>query len=336
MQRIEQALRGQVCWDLKAMEDSDVGKLQPAALVVIPSYEERSVQSLNRVLEQHIPSRCVMIVFPSYARSSPSLFPTTEDDETAWAYQENLASMRALLRSAGVPVTEVQGELGEPDKSLHRLDLEAGSLVDISCFPRNHLLRLLRYPEVRHCHLLYSRVREYEKNEAKFAVGVREICCVPGYEGEVRNRPTVLCISLGFEGNRAMAVFRTYDPYRTIAYLGRSTDTNVSSTAKHNNAHLLANSTVEDHGVATLDPYQFALDFLAGIQGFLKEEDRGVAAFDFVASVLGPKPQAIGIHYLCSAGLPLHVVYATPTKRRICSHGIGDTYLFASKAALLG
>lgn len=316
-------------WTLRALEEVDLPGLGADELLVVPSYEDRSVKSLERILARWRGSRAHVVVFPNYLRPRRSLFPD-EDDETCEAYRANLEAMRGLLADASVAADEINGELSAASCALGGISLPPGSLVDISCFPRNHLFELLRQSWVHRCHLVYSRVGSYEDEERKFAVGVDRIICVDGYEGKIRSRPTILCMSLGFEGNRAMAIFRKYDPYRTLALVGRSADARLATIARNNNAQLLANTTVREFEADCLDPSAFAEDVQRGFEAFLAAESKQCEDFDLVASILGPKPQAIGLHYLCAAGYPIHVVYAIPTKRRICSQGIGKTHVFQS------
>jgi hypothetical protein len=247
------------------------------------------------------------------------------------AYRRNYEDMARLVKQEGIAIQEIDGDLRQPEAFLADLRLPSGSVVDISCFPRNHLLTFLQQPWAPSCQLVYSEVGEYEKDEACFAIGVRDIVCVRGYEGEVRNRPTLLCLALGFEGHRAMAIFRRYDPYRTLAFLGREAKPDLSDITRRNNSQLLANSGVHEYRAHCLDPHEFAEDFAMALMGFLEVEDARHHDFDIVVAVLGPKPQAIGVHYLVQAGLPAHVVYAIPNKRRICSHGIGSSYILRGR-----
>jgi len=313
-------------WVARALDDPAVtAVLQGRSILTVPSYEERSFLSLERVsaLVGH-PAACTMLHFPDYSEPPRSLF-LDPDEETARAYRDHRARMCRFLEKAGVPLREVSSGLKAPSAGVGQLELPAGSIVDISCFPRSHLLQLLRLPWVRQCPLVYSRVGYYEQDESNFAVGVEDLACVEGYEGEVRNRPTILCLALGFEGCRAMAVFRKYDPYRTLAFVVNTDDPDVAAVARRNNYQLLANATVEEHAVEGLDPHGFAVGMCEALRSFLVREKARRHDFDLVASFLGPKPQVLGARLMVDAGLPVHVVYAVPTKRRICSHGIGET-----------
>ena len=207
------------------------------------------------------------------------------------------------------------------------MNFSPDDVIDITCFPRNFLCELLSLDWAKHCRLVYSKVGYYEKDEKMFAVGVRSIKCLGGYEGIVRDQPTILCLTLGFEGHRAMSIFKRYDPYRTLAFM-TADHPKLLETARHNNAQLLGNTTVREYVTDGSSPDAFLADFVAGINSFLVTEGVKEDEFDFVVSALGPKPHILGLHSLYHHPFPFHLVYAVPTKRRISSHGIGKSLVY--------
>jgi hypothetical protein len=93
--------------------------------------------------------------------------------------------------------------------------------VDTSTFTKMHLLMLLRILDRYEClprRLLYTRTRH--PIFSKLTEGILGVATIPGYAGNISpRRHTKLLMFLGFEAERAMAIWRTFEPSETVAVM---------------------------------------------------------------------------------------------------------------------
>jgi hypothetical protein len=207
-------------------------------------------------------------------------------------------------------------------------------LFDVSCFPKIILLSILRWIDYKKFTILYSRVKAHKESEEEFAVGVKKILPIKGFEGRIKHREDLLVLILGFEGYRAMSLFKYYDPYKAIVCIGDPGNIPkrefYRSTAREINENLLNNQIVTDVEVPSLDHIGFMKTLEKYLNDFLKEE-RGKLDIDYniFISPLGTKPQTLGLFLYWLKNKDIQVVYSIPSKRRNSSEGIGETFYYS-------
>jgi len=184
--------------------------------------------------------------------------------------------------------------------------------IDISGFTKIYLLQLLHYlvvelklglPRILHT------TQTYLPN--KLTAGVAQITTVASFFGSVSvEREKVLILFLGFEAERALAVWNHFSPVRTIALITnppRNENLNYLKYAEKNNACLLSQPSVEVRNVPADDPY--------AVKKVLEEiSDELGGAYNIIVGPFGTKPQVVGLFLFWLEYPGVQVAYSHPTE----------------------
>lgn len=184
--------------------------------------------------------------------------------------------------------------------------------IDISGFTKIYLLQLLNYliidlklglPRMLHTTQTYL--------PTKLTKGVAQITTVPNFFGSISvDKQTVLVLFLGFEPERSLAVWKHFNPAKTIALITnppRYGNLNYLRYAEKNNSYLLSQPSVEVRNVPSDNPYA-AKKVLEAIYGDIR------GTFNMVIGPFGTKPQAVGVFLFCLEHPKAQVVYSFPVK----------------------
>ncbi len=182
--------------------------------------------------------------------------------------------------------------------------------VDISGFTKIYLLELLNYlvteknlgiPRLLHTTQRYLPTR--------LTRGIEQITTIPNFFGSPSlEKETALVLFLGFEPERALAVWKQYNPARTIALITnppRSGNPDYLKYAQQNNAELLERPSVEVRGVMADNPYAVKT-VLEAIHEEIKD------SFNMVIGPFGTKPQVVGVFLFCMEHRKVQVIYSFP------------------------
>ncbi len=182
--------------------------------------------------------------------------------------------------------------------------------VDVSGFTKIYLLELLHFlvieRELGIPRLLHTTQR-YLPN--KLTRGIEQITTIPNYFGSPSmDKETALVLFLGFEPERALGIWKQYNPARTIALITnppRTGNPDYLKYARQNNAELLSKSSVEVRDVPADNPYaaRMVLDAIYG-------ETRD--SFNMVIGPFGTKPQVVGVFLFCKERRKAQVIYSFP------------------------
>jgi hypothetical protein len=256
--------------------------------------------------------------------------------------ERNLLEMERRLRTL-CPAERVRASEGDPLPAVAKLAreiqarrTEAGGIitVDVSTFTKRHLLLLLKsldglgmWDSLR---LLYTEPKEYVTDlYLQMSTGVRQINPISGFiNSESLSKPLLLVILLGYEGDRAMALFNAMDPNETLLVVPDPPyHVEWKGRTEHMNRDLITLIGEERLKRAdSRDPIRVAEDFSQ-----LLGPDARYALRDWHCCVapLANKPQAVGL-YLFWRNNPgrFSVVYAQPLKHNepFYSEGIGRTW----------
>ena len=133
-------------------------------------------------------------------------------------------------------MTIVEVSEGNPSRSIGELLTEVRSLVsysnakvtlDVSTFTKRHLLLLLHalddaglWESLR---LLYTEPKDYVVDMyLPMSMGIKEVASIPGFTNvKPADKPVLLVIMLGYEGDRAMALLQNIEPNETILLVPR-------------------------------------------------------------------------------------------------------------------
>ncbi len=187
---------------------------------------------------------------------------------------------------------------------------EPSITIDISGFTKIYLLELLYYlvielnlgiPRILHTVQTYL--------PTKLTRGVEQIATIPNFFGSTAlEKQTMLILLLGFEPERSLAVWKHYNPEKTIALITnppRYGNPNYLKYAQENNAYLLSQSSVEVRDVPADNPYAVK-NVLDGIRGDIK------GSFNMVIGPFGTKSQTVGVFLFCLEHPKAQVVYSFP------------------------
>jgi len=184
--------------------------------------------------------------------------------------------------------------------------------IDISGFTKIYLLELLHYlvielnlgiPRMLHTTQTYL--------PTKLTRGVEQITTIPNFFGSPSlEKQTILILFLGFEPERSLAVWKHFNPSKTIALITnppRYENLDYVKYARNNNSYLLSQPSVEVRDVPPDNPYA-----VKNVLEAIYNDTRG--SFNMVVGPFGTKPQAVGMFLFCLERPKAQVVYSFPVK----------------------
>ena len=182
--------------------------------------------------------------------------------------------------------------------------------VDISGFTKIYLLELLNYlvtekklgiPRLLHTTQKYL--------PTKLTRGTEQITTIPNFFGSPSmDKETVLVLLLGFEPERSLAVWKHYNPAKTIALITnppRDGNPDYLKYARQNNSELLSQPLVEVRDVPADNPYS-VLTVLDNIYQGIKDK------YNMVIGPFGTKPQVVGVFLFYQEHRKVQVIYSYP------------------------
>ena len=182
--------------------------------------------------------------------------------------------------------------------------------IDISGFTKLYLLELLNYlvnekklgmPRILHTTQKYLPTR--------LTRGIDQITTIPNYYGSPSlEKETALVLFLGFEPDRALSVWKQYNPAKTIALITnppRTGNPDYLKYARDNNIDLLSQPSVTVRDVPPDNP-QGVRDMLGSIYNELKE------TYNMVIGPFGTKSQVVGVFLFCAEHHKVQVIYSFP------------------------
>ena len=183
--------------------------------------------------------------------------------------------------------------------------------VDISGFTKIYLLELLHYLVVDKSlglpRLLHTTQRYLP---TRLTQGIEQITTIPNFfGGPSLEKETVLVLFLGFEPERALAVWKQSNPARTIALITnppRYGNLDYLKYAQQNNSSLLSQPSVEVRDMTADNPYA-----VKNVLETIHEETKD--SFNMVIGPFGTKPQVVGVFLFCSEHRKVQAVYSFPT-----------------------
>jgi hypothetical protein len=297
----------------------------PAVLVTCSSHEARCLALLHR-LDEWKPAQSILFHY----------------DDANPKREINHASMEEALKAFGSP-TVLQFTETSPVRSLHdnmeqlhdvlRSQNDASLVLDISVFTKRHLLMMLRWLDDENywdrLTIVYSEPEDYDVSEyIPLSFGLASVQQTPGFSAcPDLSRPLHLVLFLGYEGDRALAVYEHIQPMKTTLVIPYPPyKPNWHGRTERFNSELLTligDDTVEKVDAIDPDATKEALTRILGKSRKHGEEAR-------IISPLGTKPQTLGIYsYLRDCMDAPAIVYAGPLRHNhdFFSHGAGQTWL---------
>ena len=216
--------------------------------------------------------------------------------------------------------------------------VDAPVVVDISVFTKRHLLLLLRWLDDEglwdNVVVVYSEPDDYDvADHLPLSFGLASVRQIPGFPASPDlSRPVHLVLFLGYEGDRALAVYEHVQPMRTTLIIADPPfKPSWQGRTEELNADLLK---LTGHSPVTrvdgLDP----ADSVRVLEAVLRSPGRR-SEYAVLISPLGTKAQTLGAYsYIRRCAAPPAIVYASPLRHNheFFSHGIGITWLLKGLA----
>jgi hypothetical protein len=257
--------------------------------------------------------------------------------------EENHREMEAELRAASVVPLCLQFTEQNAVRSLFdnmatlrgllRRNPNLPIVLDFSVFTKRHLLMTLQWLDDEgfwdHLCIVYSEPEDYEVSEfIPLSFGLASLQEVPGFSASADlSRPLHLVLFLGYEGDRALAVYEHIQPMQTTlvvpnppykpAWVGRTEKFNADLIAVVGEESKLEVDAIDPEATRTA---------LAALFG----DGTRRGHYAKMVSPLGTKPQALGVYsFVRGCADPPAVVYASPLRHNheFFSHGIGTTWI---------
>lgn len=206
-------------------------------------------------------------------------------------------------------------------------------VIDISVFTKRNLLMLWQWLDDINAWdrvtVVYSEPDNYVVSKyIPLTFGLESLQQIPGSPGVADcSRPVHLVLLLGYEGDRALAVYEQIQPMQTTLFVphppyrpdweGRTEEFNSDLLSLTGNQHVKR--------VDAIDPEATASMLRATIGPTDRRSQNAV-----VICPLGTKPQTLGVfEYLRESRDPPAVIYANPMRhnRSFYSEGIGQSWI---------
>ena len=205
-------------------------------------------------------------------------------------------------------------------------------VMDISVFTKRHLLMMLRwlddYDLWNRLYVVYSEPGDYLISQhIPLSFGLASLQQTPGFSAcPDISRPIHLVMFLGYEGDRALAVYEHIQPMKTtLAVPHPPYQPSWTGRTEQFNRDLL--SLVGEQSALKID----ALDPDATSETLIDVLGRsGRDEFARIICPLGTKPQTLGIYnYIRESDDPPAIVYAGPLRHNhaFFSRGLGKTWI---------
>lgn len=296
-----------------------------AVLVTCSSHEDRCRGLLSRI-EGWSPSEAILFHYDDYN-------PFREENHRLM--ESALRKMVSRLTVLQFTEADVVSSFRDNMLSLRRIvahsDYEA-FVMDMSVFTKRHLLVMLRWLDDcdiwDRLYIVYSEPSDYLVSQhIPLSFGLASLQQTPGFSAcPDLSRPVHLMIFLGYEGDRALAVYEQTQPMKTTlavphppyrpSWEGRTEQFNSELLALAGEQAVLK--------VDALDP-DATTATLTNVFGRSARDD-----FARIICPLGTKPQTLGVYsYTRKSDDPPAIIYAAPLRHNhaFFSKGLGDTWM---------
>lgn len=184
--------------------------------------------------------------------------------------------------------------------------------IDMTTFTKQYLLVLMKFLEEQKpasVRLFYTEPDDYAVKWRKpLSYGLIDIISVPTFGGHFyTEKVSLLILLLGYEGDRAYAIWEKLSPYRTIILIGKpSFRDSWEGRVEEINKKLISKLPKDSvNYIPTLDPFEVRKNLDILIEKFSQK-------FNIAISPLGPKPQVVGCYLSVRKYSDVQIVYAIP------------------------
>ena len=296
-----------------------------AALITCSSHEDRC-SGLLSCIQSWSPTEVVLFHYDDYN-------PIREENHRYMksAFQKMVSRLTVLQFTEADAVSSLRGNMQSLRHTINRSNDKA-VVMDISVFTKRHLLMMLRWLDDcglwDRLYVVYSEPGDYLVSQhIPLSFGLASLQQTPGFSAcPDLSRPVHLMMFLGYEGDRALAVYEHTQPMKTTLVVPHPPyKPNWTGRTEQFNHDLLA--LVGEQAVLKVD----ALDpdatstTLTNVLGQSRRDD-----FARIICPLGTKPQTLGVYsYIRESDDPPAIVYAGPLRHNhaFYSRGLGETWM---------
>ena len=295
-----------------------------AVLVTCSSHEDRC-RALLSYIQSWSPSEVVLF---HYDDDNPIREVNHHRMESA--FRKMVSRLTVLQFTEADAVSSLRDNMPFLRQAIDRSDYRA-VVMDISVFTKRHLLMMLRwlddYDLWDRLYVVYSSPDDYLVSQhIPLSFGLASFQQIPGFSAcPDLSRPVHLIMFLGYEGDRALAVYEQTQPMKTtlvVANPYRPSWTGRTEQFNHDILALAGEQPVRKVDALDPDATSATLTDLLGRSG---RDD-----FARIICPLGTKPQTLGVYsYIRESDDPPAIVYAGPLRHNhaFFSTGLGETWM---------
>jgi len=184
-------------------------------------------------------------------------------------------------------------------------------ILDISTFTKQYLFLILKFLDsfkLSQLRIFYTEPFKYAIKDQPLSFGYIDTVSVPSFGGHIDIlKPNLLIVFLGYEGERALALWERFAPHKTIVLIGRPKSEKKwdGRVEKFNKKLINKISSKEKRYISSDNPFKIK-------QTINKLINRNSSKFNISISVLGPKPQAVGCFLAVKNNPNVQLLYSIP------------------------
>jgi len=284
---------------------------KPLIIIFGYGFEDRTT-ALIRKLESIKSQKIILFEYAfSFGNQSSSLGKTRKWQQNKFIINEffsyhsrEFINISSSIRNPIDTILKMRDSISENNIDLSDYQI----LFDITSFPKITLLSVFSELISSNVNgiLFYSEPKDYE---LPFSTGVKYFGLLPQFGKYYNpNRKRILIIILGFEGDRALAIWNNCDPDKTIALIGDPLYENIAwkGIAEKENELLLNSNNTEKDYISFIDPHRA----MKKIEEIYKEYENE----NIIIALLGTKFSTIPIAYFIKDKPNIFIVYSAAAR----------------------
>ncbi len=196
--------------------------------------------------------------------------------------------------------------------------------IDISTFPRQELLLLLRYIRMLNTRgtirILYTKPIRYGRWQSK---GFKEVVTVPSFAGtQIPGRKKLLILLAGFEEERMLRLWDEHEPSKTILVIGNPPTSKEFLRINKIKSRMILNrpNVIEEQAPAD-DPFSFCQK----IEQILLEHKRD---YNIFIAPMNTKIQTVGLFLLFEKYSWFQITLAVPNDYNVKDYSFGSRLIY--------
>lgn len=270
------------------------------------SYEERTVNSFRKFDESYRAERHILFTMKEFEGNQKLRKYGKEIEQILRIRQGEFSHLKVSIAD---PVSALESFIMLIKKLKLRKAMKSVT-IDISTFPRNSLMVLLKYLreiEKGKVRILYTAPEVYATQIGeKMTWGIHRVMPLPFFSGTpISGKQRLLVIFIGFESERALFLWEKHQPNRTILFVGKPAyKESWELMSKYRHQEIIGKNNVTIEEVSTID-------FLEAYRKLNKTYLEHRRNYNISIAPLGTKLQLLGIYLHAVEHTDVQLTYAT-------------------------